>query len=199
MHIEVEQKFRVDDPAEFLRRLAALKVTLGEPQAQADLYFAHPARDFAKTDEALRIRRVGEANFLTFKGPKLDATTKSRREIEISFAAGETEAHGLGELLTALSFRPVAEVRKQRRSATVPWEGRPVEVVLDDVSGVGTFAELELSSDEHDMPAAQECIVSLAEQLGLMNSERRSYLEMLLANSRSTQPHQPDAQARVLR
>ena len=42
-----------------------------------------PCRDFAQTDEALRIRTVGDTSFVTYKGPKLDATTKTRRELEL--------------------------------------------------------------------------------------------------------------------
>ncbi len=186
MHIEVEQKFRVPDPAEFLRRLAAWGGSLGEPEAQSDTYFAHPGRDFAKTDEALRIRHVGDSNAITYKGPKLDATTKSRREIEIPFAPRKATAEQMAELLVALGFRAVAEVCKQRRTAQVAWRQHTVEVALDDVADVGTFVELELSADEAGLETAKETIASLAAALGLADSERRSYLEMLLAQQTGT-------------
>jgi hypothetical protein len=76
---------------------------------QVDQYFNHPARDFAQTDEALRLRRVGEVNFITYKGPKLDAITKSRHEIELPLPSGDAAATGFAELLTTLGFQPVAE------------------------------------------------------------------------------------------
>ena len=82
MPIEVEQKFPVADRAALDRQLAALGFVPRDAELQVDQYFAHPARDFARTDEALRIRRVGQFNYITYKGPKLDATTKTRREIE---------------------------------------------------------------------------------------------------------------------
>ena len=88
MHIEVEQKFRATHSAELLARLERMGAVFAEPVVQVDLYFAHPARDFAQTDEALRIRRVGERNFVTYKGPKLDAMTKTRRELELPLADG---------------------------------------------------------------------------------------------------------------
>ena len=81
MHIEVEQKFRAAHSPELLARLQRLGATIEEPIEQIDQYFAHPVRDFAQTDEALRIRRVGDLNFVTYKGPKLDSTTKTRREL----------------------------------------------------------------------------------------------------------------------
>ena len=60
MNYEVEQKFRVNDMLAVEHALRRLGAHIEPPQLQVDCYFAHPARDFAKTDEALRIRRVGE-------------------------------------------------------------------------------------------------------------------------------------------
>ena len=74
----------------------------------------------------------------------------------------------------------MAEVRKQRRKATIPWEGRRIVASLDDVEEVGKFIELELASDQHEIERAKACIASLAEALGLSCGERRSYLELLL-------------------
>ena len=82
MHFEVEQKFALDSVAEVEQRLAHWGAGSGVSE-QSDLYFNHPARDFAKTDEALRLRSVGDEHFITYKGPKLDATTKTRQEIEL--------------------------------------------------------------------------------------------------------------------
>src|SRR4029079_17138635 len=83
VQFEVEQKHRVDDTGALTDRLAALGVAIGPPAVQVDQYFAHPCRDFASTDEALRIRTTGGASFVTYKGPKVDKTTKTRREIEL--------------------------------------------------------------------------------------------------------------------
>ncbi len=179
MRMEVEQKFAVMDLEEVAGRLAALGATWGEVREESDLYFAHPARDFARTDEALRIRRVGGRAYLTYKGPKVDATTKTRQEIDLALpnaaAAGPWQ-----QLLEALGFRPVAEVRKSRRKAQVPWQARQVEVSLDTVDQVGTYVELELVTDCEGVEPAKAVLQSLAEALGLRNSERRSYLELLV-------------------
>lgn len=180
MNFEVEQKFKIEDPAALIARLTALRVEMGEPKLQVDAYFRHPARDFARTDEALRIRRVGEVNCITYKGPKIDQTTKTRREIELPLAPGEMAAEQFAELLQALGFRPVAKVRKQRRYGAIQSGGLHVEIALDEVDRVGRFAELELAADEAGLDAARACLASLANELGLKQVERRSYLEMLL-------------------
>jgi adenylate cyclase, class 2 len=181
MPYEVEMKFRVGDLRALESRLAELGATVAPPQTEMDEYFAHPARDFAQTDEALRIRRKGEMNFITYKGPKIDATTKPRREIDLPLPPGETTAQAWTGLLDTLGFAAVGRVRKSRRKAKIAWQNRQIEVSLDEVDQVGTYVELELIVETDGVDAARACIGSLAEKLGLAESERRSYLELLLS------------------
>jgi adenylate cyclase class 2 len=180
MSYEVEQKFPAADLKALENRLCELGATIAGPVAETDLYFAHPSRDFAKTDEALRIRRKGEKNFIAYKGPKIDKTTKTRREIDLPLPPGKETVKQWQELLEAVGFRPVAEVRKSRRKAKITWQNREVECSLDEVEGLGTYFELELIAEADGLDAARSCIASLAEKLGLKESERRSYLELLL-------------------
>ncbi|OHB72126.1 MAG: hypothetical protein A2V70_07400, partial [Planctomycetes bacterium RBG_13_63_9] len=171
-------------------RLTALAATIFEAQTEVDLYFAHPARDFAQTDEALRIRRKGPSNFITYKGPKIDKATKTRGEIDLPLSSGPLSSGPLSSgpqsaeawigLLEALGFRPVGEVRKSRRKVAIPWQDRCVEGSLDEVERLGRYAELELVVPAEGIESAKACIASLADELGLTDSERRSYLELLL-------------------
>jgi adenylate cyclase, class 2 len=182
MQYEVEMKFPVVEMAVLEAKLTGLGATIADSQSEVDTYFAHPARDFAETDEALRIRRKGVANFITYKGPKIDAATKTRREIDLPLPLGEDTPHAWTGLLEVLGFAAVGEVRKSRRKAHIDWQGRSVEASLDQVERLGTFAELELVVQSEDVEAAKACIASLAKDLGLEGSERRSYLELLLKN-----------------
>jgi adenylate cyclase, class 2 len=177
---EVEMKFPVADLVALERRLTGLGASIAGEQAEMDVYFAHPARNFAKTDEALRIRRKGPANFITYKGPKIDATTKTRREIDLSLPPGEETAQAWTGMLEALGFTIVGEVCKLRRKAHLDWQGRRVEISLDEVERLGSFVELELVVAAEEVEAAKACIASLAKALGLEGGERRSYLELLL-------------------
>lgn len=181
MKLEVEQKLRVADAAALRERLANLGVRFAEPLRQIDAYFNHPARDFAQTDEALRIRSVGEENYVTYKGPKLDRTVKARRELEQPLAPGPAAAERFAELLVALGFRPSAKVTKRRRTATLTHDGVEFELAWDEVDGVGTFLEIELVVESEQLEAARLRILALQQTLGLTTIERRSYLEMVLA------------------
>ena len=181
MTYEVEMKFSVADPSALESRLAGLGATVSAAQIEVYVYFAHPARDFARSDEALRIRRKAQANFLTYKGPKIDPTTKTRREIDLPLPPGEPAAQTWTGLLNALGFTAVGKVRKSRRKSHVAWQGRRVEISLDEVERLGFFAELELVVPSAEVDAARQCIVALAEVLELEGSERRSYLELLMS------------------
>ena len=183
MRFEVEQKHPVDDVAALVGRLEQRGVEIGPPIEQADHYFNHPARDYALTDEALRIRSMGGKSFATYKGPKLDASTKTRRELELPLDSSDADGKQFAELLAALGFESVAVVRKHRRTFHIEWNGRVVEGALDDVDGVGSFVELELQADEAELDEARTTIAAIADDLNLGPSERRSYLELLLTRN----------------
>src|SRR5690606_37481382 len=139
MHYEVEQKFRVTSFEPTISALAAMDVHPGEPQQQVDCYYAHPVTDFVKTDEAFRLRAVGERNYMTYKGPKIDKHTKTRTEEEVRLADGPEALAACDEIVRHLSFKPVAVVRKQRKLCTLERDGLSVEVALDQVDHVGQF------------------------------------------------------------
>ena len=177
---EVELKFPLANPSDVLAGLTGLGVVTASPIEQVDRYFNHPARDFGVTDEAFRIRSVGNANCVTYKGPIIDATTKTRREIEVSFADGPDAASQMAEVWQSLGFHFVREVRKTRTPLTLDWQQRTYDLALDEVPPLGTFLEIELLANENGKDAARDAILALARELNLTNSERRSYLELLL-------------------
>lgn len=183
--LEIEAKFALTDFAGVAARLAEGGARPVEDRRDADHYFNAPDRDFARTDEALRVRRIGRRNMLTYKGPKIDRETKTRKEIEVPFADGDDAARDLLNLLAELAYRPVAVVRKHRRVYELQRDGFTLHVCLDEVEQVGRFAEVEIVADENDLDRAREVLRRVAGELGLTRSERRSYLELLLTRSGS--------------
>jgi adenylate cyclase class 2 len=162
---EVEMKFRGADHAALALRLAELGGRAGGEVEQVDIYLAHPSRDFRETDEALRLRRDGA------------------EEVELTYEAGPDALAQMERLFVNLGFRPVATVRKTRIPYRLEFEGRPMEVGLDSVDGLGVFAEVEaIARGPADLPEAQQFVLELAGRLGLGADqvETRSYLRMLL-------------------
>src|SRR5436190_1640007 len=97
--LEIEMKFPV---ADFTLIEAKLKVWQAKVQPmveEADYYFNAPDRDFGRTDEAFRLRCIGQTNRITYKGPKQPGLTKTRTEIEIAIESGETAAQQFRDLV----------------------------------------------------------------------------------------------------
>jgi adenylate cyclase class 2 len=181
MAFEVEMKFRAGDLDQVmgnLDRLGAEWVTLSE---QEDIYVSHPSRDLRATDEALRIRRSGPENLVTYKGPKQGGPTKTREEIEIGFEPGDEGRQQMQTLFERLGFSVVAVIPKTRRLYKMVHEGLRLEVALDDVRGLGKFVEVEtLAGSRADLPRAQAAVLAVASLLALEDHEPRSYLRMTL-------------------
>ena len=183
MPIEVELKFplgglseNAPTAPEIVERLEKIGARGQAARQQNDHYYAHPGRDFAVTDEALRIREDDQDVRLTYKGPLIDDVAKTRLELETGIESAEVG----GTILQALGFCLVRVVAKQRRPFELQWQGLPVEAVIDQVTGLGEFVELETISDVDGHQAARDHLLALAATLGLEHGERRSYLGLLL-------------------
>jgi adenylate cyclase, class 2 len=166
--IEVEVKARA--PQDIAERIAALGARLLVVENHHDLYFNSPQRDFKASDEALRIRIKEEGARLTYKGPKLDLTTKSRLEMTVKI----DDPNQMEQILSALGFVHSAQVRKRRTKYS--YEG--VILALDDVMGLGCFVEVE-AQGEGDYEVQRQKVLFILSRLGLHESIRSSYLELL--------------------
>lgn len=177
---EVEVKVPAD--LEAVRdRLGSLGAAPEGAVVQIDTYYDAPHREFAETDEALRIRSErledGDAKTrVTYKGPLVDDESKTREEVETAVSDGEkTDA-----ILTNLGFEAAATVRKERERYDL--EG--YTVTLDSVADVGEYVEVETGVErESDLETAREGAYDVLERLELDPDDqiRTSYLGLLLA------------------
>lgn len=173
-----------------------------ETVAQADTYYDAPHRDFAATDEAFRIRTVASAapafertgdlvadvdavlagdasaggeTRVTYKGPLVEAESKTREEFETT--VGDRDE--LAAILDGLGFEPAADVRKLRTKYAL--DG--FTVLLDAVEGVGDYVEIETDvATETEVEVAREDAYAVLRDLGLDPTEqvRTSYLGLRL-------------------
>ncbi len=164
----------------------------GDLIREYDLYFSGSARDFIKSDEALRIRssenlhKRTTKSFLTYKGRKLDQVSMTRKELETAVEDADTTA----EILTALGYENQYPVSKLRQY----YHREDVTACVDQVEGLGSFLELELLVPEagcsidsgrvsKTREAALERLEQVLTQLGHNMEETtcRSYLSMIMA------------------
>ena len=172
---EVEIKAYLDDYILVENQLQQLGAVFEKTIPQSDTYFQHPIRNFAQTDEALRIRISDTKSYLTYKGAKIDSSTKTREELELVIP----EPDKLNAILKKLGFSPVMNVRKSRRIYNLD----DIKISIDQVEELGTFIELELEiSDKEKIHLAKERLFNLLMQLNISRKrlERSSYLELII-------------------
>lgn len=170
MTLEIEVKAYTDDLNKTEETVINMGAHFVEELHEVDTYFNHPSRDFAETDEALRIRVSNTHHFLTYKGEKIDPYSITRDEIETRIE----NADAAQQLLAKLGFIPVAEVKKTRRV----YQLRKFTICVDDVSKVGTFVEVETTGES--LEDLRNGALGILKTLGLTAYERKSYLELLL-------------------
>ncbi|WP_144920204.1 class IV adenylate cyclase [Halorubrum salsamenti] len=198
--VEIKVPADVDAVRERLREAGAERV---DARRQRDAYYDAPHRDFAETDEALRVRRESplsveavpgspdvarsdeeppaETAKLTYKGPRLDEGSKTRVEHETAVDDGEA----IDGVLSGLGFDPAAVVEKRREF----WSFAGFTVTLDAVDGVGEFVEIEREvDDESAIEATRDEALAALDRLGLDGDSqvRTSYLGLLLADGEET-------------
>ncbi|HUU74953.1 MAG TPA: class IV adenylate cyclase [Methanoregulaceae archaeon] len=172
--LEIELKVRVPYLEKVRGCLFAKNATFEGEIRERDVYFNAPHRDFARTDEALRLRYHGNSVTLTYKGPKLkEYQFKARTELNTKVDLGDV----MEDILGSMGFVRVAEVRKDREY----FHYKGALVSLDRVEGLGSFVEIEVAGNEGE-PDPHKKIERLAEELGVEGKPLlESYLELLLS------------------
>lgn len=171
--IEVEVKAEINNFKEMEEKLEKLGAEKSKKEFQEDIYFASPIVDFARSDEALRIRSTNNDTFITYKGPKLNDKAKTRKEVEMAIES----ARKARDILEEIGFKEVRRVRKNRQYYTF----ENFEISLDDVEGLRPYMEIEIALEGNsDYSEVQDKIFKLFEKLGITEGfERTSYLELL--------------------
>lgn len=193
---EVEVKLRAD--RETVRaRLAEAGAVREARVTQVDTYYDAPHRDFAETDEALRIRRETRVDDAAGGEAGADARAEADRDSDPNSDDGGP-SEGEGEATTKVTYKgPLVDEKSKTRSEheTAVEDGEsaagifsglgfePVETVekereffsldgytvtLDTVMGLGEFVEVEAEAEsELDIDAAREGAFAVLRRLEL--------------------------------
>jgi adenylate cyclase class 2 len=84
------------------------------------------------------------------------------------------------QILVSLGFLPYGEVRKHRTK----YKLGEVIFALDEVEGLGAFLEIEIPG-EGDWSGKRKRVLDILAQLGIRESIRKSYLELLEEQARA--------------
>lgn len=151
IQLEQEVKFQLPSIEVGASKLAALGARVETKRHfESNILYDFPDERLSKRDQALRLRRVGDDAWLTWKGPQRGATRiKQRRELETLVE----DADAVEGILEALGMEETFRYEKFRTSYRLD------EAVLTlDETPMGAFMEIE---------AAPERISELAEKIEL--------------------------------
>ena len=178
--IEVEVKVSVKcikDVEEKLQKSGFIKAKCVK---ESDVYFDNSCNEIKNNDQALRIRSCKDLSddvetcFLTFKGPKMDNLSMTRKELEMQVECAEVGK----EILVSLGYNQIYPVIKHRQY----YHKNSMTACLDRVEGLGDFLELEIIVNREDeKPETLNRLMDLLKELGYGEEDiiRESYLSMI--------------------
>jgi len=191
--IEVEIKVRISDPEgiriKFKNQGGVYKLSL----EHEDTYFNMPEglRDFKETDEALRLRKSIEFNkydesikkkinyYLTYKGKKIDNSTKTREEIDVKVEDFEK----VRKILRLLGFQEIFTVKKERELYEFVYNTYHIEALIDYIPILKQyFIEVEyLLESSENLERSRDFLFEFLKlfEIKKEDSIRQSYLELI--------------------
>jgi adenylate cyclase, class 2 len=182
-HIEVEQKFHLENHAELRERLQQEDAKKLATEHQIDVYYNAPHRDFLaepNVSEWLRLRdEQGKASITYKRWLPLKAKVKTHCD---EFESEISDIEAMRKLLAALDFTELITVDKQREE----WLLDHVIIALDTVKDLGSFVEFEYKGDADTVAEAHrridQCITKLGAKLG---DTHTGYPHQLIAKRRA--------------
>ena len=177
MNKEVEIKVRVQN-LESIKTILQNIGTFVKEVHQKDTYFSPSHRDFfarIPAEEFLRIREEGEKNEIAFhKVIDEGKDTEHSEEYEVRIDRVDRMRH----IFDSLNLFEKFIVEKHREY----WECGNFEVVLDDVTKLGSFIEVEvINSDKTSNLTKQDCFNFLQENnIPFTENITTSYPELFL-------------------
>lgn len=160
MKHELEKKFSISSKEQFLLSLDTLGISLESPIKQMDAIYFRKGKGFSDLplgEPVLRIRQDGTSITTALKVYRNGVS--DRIEVE----CGISDAIAFDEYLQCLEFEKVVEVVKFRRIATF----LGAKIVLDDVLHLGTFAEIEVVTDDDGVAKGFELLTMVVGRLGM--------------------------------
>ena len=191
--IEVEIKVRIENPDLMRKKFKENQGSYKFSLIHEDTYYNMPKnlRNFKQTDEALRIRKslkynkdeIGnehESNYyLTYKGKKIDTSTKSREEIDLKIE----DIEKMRRILTILGFQEILTVKKERELHEFEFKNHSIEALIDYLPILKQyFIEVEyLTESSNKIEETKEILFDFLSILGIQKEESitKSYLELI--------------------
>lgn len=161
-HIEIEIKLPLNNPVELKEFLNNNAELVSKDIYQKDSYYVPSHRDFLAFEnpfEWLRLRKSPKGMFITYKHyfPENSPTNDYCDEFETKI----DNLEAMEKMFNALDFKEIIFVEKIRST----WNYKDVEIVIDDVTDIGTFIEIETKGKFEDPKDGKPYLFEILKEL----------------------------------
>lgn len=144
---EIEKKFFCDSSDDLIYKVLENHMKLVDISYEIDQYFTDIESEYIKSRTCLRIRRTNSEKMeITYKGSSKEFTNlyaKCETNIDLDIKNYE----GIVELLANLGFYSYVIFNKTRKTYSITKDDLIYNVMIDDIKGLGSFAEFEILSN----------------------------------------------------
>ncbi len=179
--IEIEIKFPLNNPDEVKQFLNENGKLISEKVYQKDVYYTPIQRNFVAVKypyEWLRLRKSPKGVFIAYKHffPENSKFTDFCDEFETKVDSLEV----MEKIFASLDFKEVVIVEKIRST----WEFEEVEIVIDEVTDLGVYMELEAMGSFENPKEGKDHLYQVLKKLNANVGEEdlRGYAFKLLEN-----------------
>ena len=150
--IELEKSFVLTDKDEILikEKLKKYEFKFVGEEVEEDTYFSDKNLSFIKNRICLRTRKTNNEQLeLTYKPKSTDETEKyGKKEVNISLNVSDNE--DIKYIIESLGYDEYVSFKKHRKTYNKKVNGLEKNIMIDELEGIGKFAEFEILSDKED-------------------------------------------------
>ena len=172
--IELEAGYKLTDFENILKKIEEYGYKFNYKMTEQDTYYTDKELEFIKNRICLRTRKINNESLeLTFK-PKSDANTEKYGKKEVNIQLKVDDLEDIKFIIKNLGYEEYVSFIKHRTVYSKDEFGFEHNIMLDEIEGVGYFAELELiSHNETEKEQLRIELENYIKRFGCKNLEKK--------------------------
>ena len=149
--LELEKSFVIEKNLEkLLKKIEKEGFSLTSTDTEEDTYFTDKQLEFIQDRVCLRTRKTNEKFLeLTYK-PKSDSNTERYGKREVNIRINPEDYEDIKYVIDRLGYLEYVSFKKHRSTYSKVIDGYVHNIMIDNIEGVGDFAEFEILSEDEE-------------------------------------------------
>lgn len=148
---EFEESYEIENDLEnLLSKIEREHFELVDDNTEEDTYFTDKDLEFIQDRICLRTRKTNEDRLeLTYK-PRSDSNQDRYGKREVNIRINPEDYLDIKYVIDRLGYLEYVSFKKHRRTYTKTIDGYVHNIMIDNIEGVGNYAEFEILSDSEE-------------------------------------------------